>query len=84
MFNYFTLFIIIILLIFLTIIIIRKINESDIIESYGEFCGRYDTFARCNNDNECIWNDYIAQDKTSHGWCGQNPTPGSRKNKNIS
>ena len=49
------------------------------IEKYGTYCGRYNIDKStaqkyCSSDVECIWNDYKAQDGTSAGWCGQNPS----------
>jgi hypothetical protein len=49
------------------------------IENYGIYCGRYNIITnnniaktKCTSDLECIWNNYIARDGTSSGWCGQN------------
>jgi len=82
MLNYFTIAIIIILLII--IIFLFKSKKLSSIESYGEYCGRY-TYGvdysmpaakkNCRGDNNCIWNDYTAQNGEKKGWCGVNPEP---------
>jgi len=70
------------LIIFLIILVLfyflNKILNKNI-EKYGTYCGRYNIDKStaqkyCTNDVECIWNNYTAQDGTSAGWCGQNPS----------
>jgi hypothetical protein len=75
----FALFILIFLIFLFINIIIKKKN----IEKYGIYCGRYNinqttAETKCKADNECAWNNYTAQDKTQHGWCGQNPSTAAK------
>lgn len=81
MLNYFTIAIIIIL--FIIIIFLLK-NKLSMVESYGEYCGRYTYGAdytmphakkNCRGDNNCAWNDYTGHNGKKKGWCGVNPEP---------
>lgn len=82
MLNYFTIAVIVILIII--IIVIFQSKQSLSIESYGEYCGRYTYGAdydlpvakkNCRGDNQCVWNEYTAQNGVQRGWCGVNPEP---------
>ena len=69
----FIIFLILFVLFYITNILLKK-N----IEKYGVYCGRYNlnsttAQSQCNQDSECKWNTYNSRDKTTSGWCGQNP-----------
>jgi len=71
------------IIIFVIILIIfyffnRILNKE--IEKYGIYCGRYNlnkgtALQNCNNDSECLWNNYTSLAGIPAGWCGQNIPP---------